>query len=149
MITDWLDPVSYKLGQAAGGGSGGSGELFETVLESLGYDQMETLQMPSNSFDPSEYSLKALDNVGSGIFIAGDLVFTRRISGGQYPAHFLYYTDLGSQNGPTEIEFDFADGNTWQTAYFAADPASIATDEIYGRYNFVSGRLAFYYRVQS
>lgn len=140
-----LDVESFLLGIAAGGGGGDAG-LFETVLQSLGYDQMETLTMPSNSFDPSEYSLKALDNVGSGIFIAGDLVYTHRISGGQYPAHFLYYTDLGSQNGPTEIEFNFTDGNTWQTAYFAADPTSIMTDDIYGRYIFVSGRLAFYFR---
>ena len=147
MITDWLDPVSYKLGQAAGGGGGGAG-LFETVLQSLGYDQMETLQMPSASFDPTDYSLRAFDNVGSGIFISGDLVFTHRRTGGQYSAHFLYYTDLGKQNGPTEIEFNFPAESTWQTAYFAADLTSIMTNEIYGQYSFVSGRLAFFFRVQ-
>ncbi len=31
MITDWLDPVSYKLGQAAGGGGGGNPNYVETI----------------------------------------------------------------------------------------------------------------------
>lgn len=34
MITDWLDPVSYKLGQAAGGG-GGNPNYVETITGTL------------------------------------------------------------------------------------------------------------------
>lgn len=35
MITDWLDPVSYKLGIAAGGGGGSNPNYAETITGTL------------------------------------------------------------------------------------------------------------------
>ena len=47
MITDWLDPVSYKLGLAAGrGGGGGNPNYVETITG--------TLANPFGSYTPAE-----------------------------------------------------------------------------------------------
>ena len=132
MITDWLDPVSYKLGQAAGGGGGsGNPNYVETITGTLAnpwgeksyselvdgivnLDASVTLIVDATSIGYDEYLLSVAR--GEAI-MAGQLpLMSCGYSDGDWSAVYAFFTS----NGTLYQAMALSNGQTLDMTQYAA-----------------------------